>query len=110
MSWRFRQDRHRRDENARQILQDLKDAGFSVRDLSQVGDDCMDAIVGRNGMDLKLEIKNPETAYGRAGMTSGQKSAAESWRGEPIIAVYSTRDVLDAFDRLMMARRRSATC
>lgn len=105
MSWRFRQDRHRRDVNAGQILRDLEDAGFSVQDLSQVGGGCADAIIGRNGLDLKLEIKNPETGYGRRGMSESQQLRSDTWRGAPTAVVYSTRDALDAFDRLLLRRR-----
>lgn len=81
----------RRDTNHAQIARALEDVGYSVLDLSRVGEGCPDILVG--GIDRKtgqpmswlMEIK---TATGK--LRPGQEAFRAGWRGP--IAIVRTVD------------------
>lgn len=85
-----------RDANHATLQQRFEDLGCSVVDLSLAGvPDLPDVAVGCMGITRLVEFKNPETGYGRAGMTAGQKRFAERWRGGPIACVSTPEEVTD---------------
>lgn len=70
----------RRDANEGPIVSALVDAGFAVQKLS--GKDIPDLLVGKNGVNILIEVKNPET-YGKA--TEGQSDWHDNWPGQSAI-------------------------
>ena len=88
------------DENQRQIVKDLRLAGFSVMITSGLGDDYPDLVVGRWGVDRQVEIKRPAGPRGGTAMrnlSEGQERHAREWGGAPVILARSALDVLEAF-------------
>lgn len=69
--------------------------GCSVADLFNAGlPGFPDIVVGCGGRDYLVEIKNPETRYGRAGLNSNQTSFSAEWRGGMIYVVSSDLEVV----------------
>ena len=82
-------NRHRRDNNHAEIADQLKQLGFSVLDLSQLGGGCPDMLIARNGITMMVEVKS-----GKGKLREGQLIFAGEWRGH-ICAAWSVDDVLD---------------
>ena len=82
------------DGNQSQIVSELRQAGFSVA----TGYD--DIIVGRAGITLWCEIKNPAV---RHTIEESQKELDKWFRGARIY-VFETEDVLEWFKEKMRAR------
>jgi hypothetical protein len=67
----------KKDGNHNEIADHLRSLGWSVLDLSRVGDDCPDAAVGRPGFMALVEIKMPGEK-----LTPGQEAfRRERWDG-----------------------------
>ena len=62
-----------------------------------------DLLVGCARANHLVELKDPESRYGRAGLSVAQQEFADTWRGEPV-AVASTGADVDA----LVARWRAA--
>lgn len=91
----------RKDTTHKGIADGLKAAGFSVADTSRLGDDFPDLVIGKHGIDAKVECKTPrgnKTAEER--LTDGQTGFKDQWKGAPVIVAYTLEDVLFAFNSL----------
>ncbi len=69
----------RTDKNQAEIVQALRAAGCTVTSLHEVGRGCPDIVVGYEGVNFLLEIKNPKT-YGKLNET--QVKWHGKWRGQ----------------------------
>lgn len=74
--------------------------GFSVSVTSSIGNDFPDLIVGRNGLDRLVEVKNSV----RGILSDGQLLFAAKWKGAPVIIARSAEDVVKAFNQRMKGR------
>ncbi len=79
--------RVRRDGNHAEIAGAFKQLGCSVADMAAAGDGFPDLVVGCMGVNRLVEVKDPTTRYGRAGLSESQRRFNEEWRGEPMVAV-----------------------
>lgn len=86
---RFAKVRRKPDANQSTIVAALKRCGASVVDLSSVGGDCPDLLVGYRGVDRLLEVK---TATGDA--SEGQAAFIATWKGGPVSIVRSEAEAL----------------
>ena len=85
----------RRDSNHDAIANDFRELGCSVADLENTGvEGWPDIGVGCVGVTHLVEIKNPDTAYGRAGLSKSQSAFARDWRGGPIYVARTRDDVV----------------
>jgi Holliday junction resolvase len=82
---------HRADKNQNQIVRELRELGYSVLILSQVGNGCPDILVSRNSKNILFEIK---TKTGK--LRKSQKDFLEKWRGEAYVA-RTTEDIINKF-------------
>lgn len=82
----------RKDHNHALIVQALEAAGCQVLDVSDMGGGFPDLIVCRGLETLLVEIKNPETQYGRKGANKAQVEWAKRWRG-PVYIISTLADV-----------------
>jgi len=85
--------RHRgsKDKNHDELSSTFVALGCSVSDMATCGvDDFPDVVVGCIGKNHLVEYKNPETAYGRKGLNSGQQAFARDWRGGKVWVASST--------------------
>ncbi len=88
---RFAAVRRRPDANQGAIVKALRRCGATVLDLSSVGGDCPDLLVGWRGVDRLLEVK---TATGTP--SDGQADFAATWKGAPVVTVRSEAEALHA--------------
>lgn len=86
---RFSKNRHRKDSNHHAIVKALKGCGCSVRDLSQIGDEGPDLLVGMAGRDYQVEVKSDGGA-----LSVGQTNYIQDWRGMPVVVLWSEDDAI----------------
>lgn len=92
----------RKDNTHKAIAEGCKAAGFSVADTSRLGDDFPDLVIGKHGLDAKVECKTPRGKKTAAQLLSaGQKEFKDEWKGAPVIVAYSLEDVIYGFNMLM---------
>jgi hypothetical protein len=73
------------DENQAQIVAALESVGCSVCDLSRVGGECLDLLVGRQGRNYFIEVKNPAKPKADQDLTAAQKRLVARWNGQHAI-------------------------
>lgn len=83
------------DKNQGEIVDALRSVGASVFDLSRFGRGMPDLIVGFRGKNFLIEVKNPQTSYGRKGLNLIQTRWVDKWNGDVHIA-YTIEDALRA--------------
>lgn len=74
-------NRHRRDTAQAPMVEELRQRGYSVLDISQVGGSAPDLVVSKNGFTFMIEVKT-----GKAKARQGQQDFAKEWRGLIITA------------------------
>jgi len=83
----------RRDENEKEIVEALRAVGATVYLLDQP----CDILVGYRNQTILMELKNPNSKYGKKGFNENQKHFAENWKGGPFCLV----DSVDAALRML---------
>lgn len=79
-----------KDGNHDEIVRRFRQLGCSVLETIKTGiPGFPDCVVGCIGKTFLVEIKNPETRYGRAGLNSNQTAFERDWRGGKLYAVTS---------------------
>lgn len=53
-----------------------------------------DLVVGLLNINHLVELKNPDTRYGRAGFNPNQQAFNRDWRGKPVVAVSTIDEVI----------------
>ena len=95
---RFRRSHHRKDYNADEIIEALKKAGFSVHDTSCVGNGFPDLVVGKNGKNCLLEIKDGSKPLSKRALTEDEEAWHCAWNGYAEV-VDSPKQALEAARR-----------
>jgi hypothetical protein len=86
-----------KDANHKPICDALIEFGASVIDVSNAKVPGLpDLIVGWAEETLLMEIKNPKTAYGKAGLNKNQKKWRDHWLGGTYCVVYDIEGALRA--------------
>lgn len=88
--------RHRatKDRNHGALKAAFEQLGCSVLDTHNTGiPGFPDVIVGVMSRNHLVELKNPQTRYGRAGLNSNQQAFAAEWRGGKLFCVSSVDEV-----------------
>ena len=88
---RFAKVRRKPDANQGTIIKALRGCGASVLDLSSVGGNCPDLLVGYRGVDRLMEVKTPD-----GDASDGQLEFAATWKGAPVVTVRSEVEALQA--------------
>jgi Holliday junction resolvase len=78
--------RGRVDANQPEIVKALRDIGCSVAIISNVGGGVPDLLVGRNGCNILLEIKDGTRKPSERALSDDEQTFMESWRGQYEIA------------------------
>lgn len=99
----------RKDNSHKAIAEGLKKVGFSVADTSRLGDDFPDLVIGKHGIDAKVECKTEDRRKNGVKaaadlLSGGQKTFKSEWRGSPVIVAYTLEDVLFNFHLLQKQR------
>lgn len=85
----------RLDGNHNALVAVFERLGCSVLDLTKTGvAGCPDVLVGCQGIDHKVEFKDPSQAYGRKGLSAVQSEFSRLWRGESVYTVDSEDGVI----------------
>lgn len=84
------------DLNQASIVKALRECGVSVYVASGLGKGFPDLLCGLNGKNELLEVKNPDTQYGKKGLTPSQQEWADNWNGKPPTVVRSIDEAFAA--------------
>jgi hypothetical protein len=71
------------DANQTQVISALEKAGASVIVIGRP----VDLLVGLRGVTLLVEVKNPDSRYGKKGPNDNQRDFMKDWRGGPVSCV-----------------------
>lgn len=84
----------RKDGNHAVLVNCFVQLGCTVADLSHAGlPGWPDCVVGCAGTDRLVELKNPATRYGRAGLNQNQQAFSRDWRGGQLFVVSTPDEV-----------------
>lgn len=70
------------DGNHTAVVKALRQIGASVVSLADVGGGCADLLVGRNGVNLLLEVKNGDVKPSERRLTEDELKFHAEWRGQ----------------------------
>ena len=85
--------RSSKDHNHDAIVKRFQALGCSVIEMHATGiPGFPDLAVGAVGVTHLVEIKNPDTPYGRKGLNDNQTTFARDWRGEKVWVARSEDD------------------
>jgi hypothetical protein len=88
--------RAKRDGNHNKLADLFRTLGCSVIDMVDTGiPGWPDTCIGCIGVTHLCEMKNPDTAYGRAGFNGNQTAFNRDWRGEPVEIVSTEDEVIE---------------
>ena len=77
--------RARIDANQPLIVKALREAGASVLSLSSMGSGCPDLLVGKNGRNLLMEIKDPTKKPSQRALTDDERTFHNTWGGNVFV-------------------------
>jgi hypothetical protein len=84
----------RKDANHRAIVDALRRLGVPFIDMSKLGNGVPDGAVLVKGVTYLVEFKNPQSQYGKKGLSPAQRKWADEWQGGDVYIVQSLDDVL----------------
>ena len=90
------------DLNQREIVAKLRELGYTVLHLHQVGKDAPDLLIGYEGIDRLVELKSD-----KGKLSIGQEGFIESWRGAPVIVAYNIMDIVTHWGLTKSAMKRA---
>lgn len=85
------------DDNQADLVAELRGAGMSVAVTSQVGHGFPDLVVGYEGRNLLLEVKDPNKSPSRRKLTPDEVKWHDEWQGT-VYVVTTPQEVLELFD------------
>jgi len=86
------------DDNQQEIVRLLRQLGCSVKSLAAVGGGCPDLLVGTQGKNLLIEIKDGNKSPSRRKLTTDQQDFHSTWDGR-IHLVETNQDLLDVINQ-----------
>lgn len=92
----------RRDANHDVIVGVFEDMGASWLDLSNVAG-ALDGVIGTNGIDQRVEIKNPDAMRGEkqaTELTDAEDEEFKRWRGRKPVVVLTVDDAINLINQL----------
>lgn len=85
----------KKDANHNELVATFERLGCTVAQLHACGlPGFPDVAVGAMGRTWLVELKNPQSAYGRAGLNENQSAFARDWRGGKVYTVSSVDEVI----------------
>jgi hypothetical protein len=90
-----RRGRAKLDANHFEVVAAFKACGAGVMDTSTMGGGFPDLLVNITGSVRLVEVKNPNTEYGRKGFTRLQRRFVDGWAGSPVRIIRTLQDVED---------------
>ncbi len=81
------------DENQKEIVKAFRDMGATVQILSAVGKGCPDLIVGMDGVNYLVEVKNGRKPPSAQKLTDCEQSFFDTWKGQ-VCVIKSANEVI----------------
>lgn len=85
------------DRNQTDIVKLFKAAGYSVQSLAQLGNGVPDLLLGRNGVNHLVEIKDGEKPASRQQLTADQSEWTWRWKGK-VRLITSKEDAIEMIE------------
>ncbi len=82
------------DSNQKEIVKVMRQMGASVLHLHGVGKGCPDALVGRAGKNLLVEIKDGSLAPSKQRLTPDEQRFHDTWAGQ-VAVITSVKEAVD---------------
>lgn len=82
------------DINQPEIVKQLRDLGYSVLLLNKVKQGCPDILVGKNGKNILVEIKQS----GKDKLTEDEKTFFSNWNGQVMVAI-DANSIIEEFNK-----------
>ena len=79
----------RTDANQDAVVDALRAIGCTVNSLAALGCGVPDLLVGRNGVDCLVEVKDGDKSPSQKQLTDDQKKWHKWWKGAPVLVVES---------------------
>lgn len=73
------------DSNQSEIVEKLRDCGYSVQILSTVGDGCPDILCGAHQINVILEIKDGSRKPSKQKLTPDEQKWHIAWKGQKAV-------------------------
>ena len=86
------------DDNHSAVVSALRQCGFTVQSLASVGSGCPDLLVGKNGVNVLLEIKDGHKIESKRKLTDDERVWIANWRGQVGVVEFPAEAVLIAAD------------
>lgn len=83
------------DDNQTEIVEALRRVGCSVQSLATVGNGCPDLLVGRQGVNTLLEVKDGSKPPSRRRLTPDEQIWQHKWGGQ-VVTVETVEQALKA--------------
>lgn len=90
------------DGNQAEVVAALRSAGASVECLHMLGRGVPDLLIGHNGVNLLLEVKNDSKCPSKRRLTVDEQAWHERWRGQGI----TIESVLEALSAIAAIHQR----
>ena len=74
------------DDNQKEIVAALRKEGATVECLHAVGKGCPDLLVGFNGVNILMEVKDGKKSISQRKLTDDQVKWHDEWKGQKIVA------------------------
>lgn len=87
----------RKDSNHKQIVDGLRRYGATVLDTSQLKN-CFDILVGYNGVNYIIEIKDGKKSKSQTKLTDGEKDFKNTWKGGKYHIAYSLDQAIEIIE------------
>ena len=81
------------DSNQPEIVAALRGVGCTVQHLHTIGKGCPDILVGKNGANILMEIKDGSLPPSARGLTDDEANWHQTWRGQ-VCTVNSIEEAL----------------
>lgn len=88
------------DANQAEIVDLFRRCGWSVHCTHTVGNGFPDLVVGKHGLNILLEIKNPAQSKRDQRLTKAEAEFHETWRGR-VFVVQSASEALRACEEIV---------
>ena len=106
MSRRKARNYGRKDGNHNRIVAAFEKAGASWFDTSHIAG-ALDGVLGVNGIDQRVEIKNPDAERGKAAslkLTVEEEKTFAEWRGRPPVVITTVEEAIALVNQLRKAK------
>lgn len=77
------------DANQKEIVAEFRKQGATVIILSELGKGCPDLLVGYEGINLLVEVKDGSKLQSQQKLTRDQKEFCQQWKGRGVVVVNS---------------------